>query len=1174
MSSQVRFFDRCGYIHIEIDCGDSLDQDYYVPKKCFVVTKQSDIDLMIPIDSHTTKYINYNDVSTSAPPGHENIDELIEILLEYVCEDDNREDPIKRQRVSIAKSVFDAKFRYNKQGTKFSKKIKNGGDVKHIKDHNAINIRSSNELNSMTVYQTRSYIPHQFPGPMTVFIAAKLRKTRVSPGNIVRIGYFDDANCKGNINDYGGGGIFIELDGSGTLWFVYRHFDGFVQTDVRIEQSNWNIDPLDGNGNSQIEIDPTQINIYIFEIMSDAGGWLRFGIVYKGCTLWVHEVLSSNKICIPSIFGLSLPIRFENNNVNTPDYLVRLATGDRLAGLDNDGYIFGHVSCADDINKIEVICGDKPHELGFELHPIGCPVIIPDALKNCVDLDLTTLLSETSLHIKIFDGSDVFFDSIAGVGVTAGPIAVMTNISVLSSTASESDFGSEIDIQIAAAAATDFTSPLQTFSFHTSCSKDIYLGEHYASLKLFKFVNDDNGTQEIVSMPPCEDSYGIMNQEGCLDFEQLTCTSVHYVVHCRLAGIHINDGYFATPGSPTRLTSKFNQQLLSKKFPLIYNGDVLLVLGETDERFTCGTADNRIYNGVWTVVDKGSSTTPWILERETGFDVDDSLLCGVCFCDLNPPGEAESSGSSKKSSSLKTPKSKSSHSKGNINCRTVSVASTSTKSTGHTSKDFSSHSSGSKASSHKTKSTGGSTKTKKSSKGSKHKKHNYSSQIVYWIVLNTGSFIIDQDVLQVVASPTLSGVKYATGKRLAGVGVNDGYTMTASVPMRLTSNVNVRLRVNGKDMDNGYRILVKNEEDERLTGGTINRKIYNGVYTVIERGSGSIPWVIERDNDFDTADDIQVGIQTQTIESGTDSAGEPDGGYSKLTTFALKRKKVSLNLDCRRARLNDKILVKDEVDETLTGGTEDKRKYNGVYQVVRSGYHLMPWTLSRCIDFNETSEVIQGAKIDVSGDGCNNDDTCWEIVTADPIIVDTTPIEFAECTREPIDTLIYNVAAHVENYCPLKRKSCCHTSNVMTMTSLNSPMTVLSIRLGFETPRSIAWPRRINITEQNGNIYKWSLIMNAKLDRNFPLTFNSNYNCDSTVECANHDEEQLCHVSKNCVVACGISCNGCVNYTFEHDYVVLGSSIDGCKQDVLTLVVERVFATCNIVASIEWEEYE
>jgi len=105
--------------------------------------------------------------------------------------------------------------------------------------------------------------------------------------------------------------------------------------------------------------------------------------------------------------------------------------------------------------------------------------------------------------VRIFkDSGNIFFDSINGIGTAAAtPIIVSNTLIALSSTNGDSTFPSSLRVEIAAFDATDFTSPLQEFKLHISCSRDLILGEIYGSLKLIKFVNDD-GIQEIIVGTP------------------------------------------------------------------------------------------------------------------------------------------------------------------------------------------------------------------------------------------------------------------------------------------------------------------------------------------------------------------------------------------------------------------------------------------------------------------------------------------------------------------------------------------------------------------------------------------------------------------------------------------------------------------------------------------------
>lgn len=102
-----------------------------------------------------------------------------------------------------------------------------------------------------------------------------------------------------------------------------------------------------------------------------------------------------------------------------------------------------------------------------------------------------------------------------------------------------------------------------------------------------------------------------------------------------------------------------------------------------------------------------------------------------------------------------------------------------------------------------------------------------------------------------------SGLDVKQSVRYATNDVLPAYTFLTNV---LTAAGNGTLTVDGQNPDVGERILVKNE-----AGG--NAK-YNGIYTVTDTGSGSVPFVLTRATDADDNFEVTPGLFV-FVESGS-----------------------------------------------------------------------------------------------------------------------------------------------------------------------------------------------------------------------------------------------------------------------------------------------------------------
>jgi len=117
-----------------------------------------------------------------------------------------------------------------------------------------------------------------------------------------RVGYFGADN-----------GIYLELDDS-TLYMVERSITSGSLSSRRIEQSQWNVDRLDGSGPSGLTLDITKAQILWADIEWLGLGTVRTGFVINGQFVPCHYFHHANLIDSTYITTGSLPLRYEIEN--------------------------------------------------------------------------------------------------------------------------------------------------------------------------------------------------------------------------------------------------------------------------------------------------------------------------------------------------------------------------------------------------------------------------------------------------------------------------------------------------------------------------------------------------------------------------------------------------------------------------------------------------------------------------------------------------------------------------------------------------------------------------------------------------------------------------------------------------------------------------------------------
>ena len=159
--------------------------------------------------------------------------------------------------------------------------------------------------------QSRKYCVYQ-PGKSLLFMATVI----LNAGNALnygsgntngmksRVGYYDDYN-----------GLFFEYDSlgdngnTGCSIVMRKKAEG---TDLLINQQEWNIDKMDGTGNSGLKLDWTKVQLFIIDMEWLGIGRVRFGFYAYGQIQYCHEITHINELDLgPYTYNINLPVRCE-----------------------------------------------------------------------------------------------------------------------------------------------------------------------------------------------------------------------------------------------------------------------------------------------------------------------------------------------------------------------------------------------------------------------------------------------------------------------------------------------------------------------------------------------------------------------------------------------------------------------------------------------------------------------------------------------------------------------------------------------------------------------------------------------------------------------------------------------------------------------------------------------
>jgi len=208
-------------------------------------------------------------------------------------------DSFSRLRVSSPLTLFDSSHRYKDNGL-WNTSTASGGTSVFSTNEGLVNLNVNTTNGSQVLRETTKVFSYQ-PGKsllvLTTFVMAP------SQNNFrQRVGYFSTDN-----------GYYLEQNNS-TVSFVERSFVSGVLVNTPIDQSDWNVDPMDGSGPSGITLDLTKAQILFMDFEWLGVGTVRIGFVIDGNFYICHKFHHANLITSTYITTASLPLRYEITN--------------------------------------------------------------------------------------------------------------------------------------------------------------------------------------------------------------------------------------------------------------------------------------------------------------------------------------------------------------------------------------------------------------------------------------------------------------------------------------------------------------------------------------------------------------------------------------------------------------------------------------------------------------------------------------------------------------------------------------------------------------------------------------------------------------------------------------------------------------------------------------------
>ena len=255
-------------------------------------------------------------------------------------QDSNALDAFGRFRVSQPFNTFDIQFTYDKMPLFFEEVLTGNGTVTHLPNISGVRLSTGNTVNNdQAMFHGHRYFRYQ-PGKSNLIVFTCILGAKKA--NVLkRIGLYDPDN-----------GLFFEQDGS-NLKVVRRTKTSGSVVDNAVNQSSWNLDVLDGTGQSGITLDETKDNIFVIDMAWLGAGRIRFGFDFGGQITYCHKIVFANSEAVPFMSTGDLP------------FMVSIKNTDTAASLTN----------------MDFTCMAIMSEGGF--NPLGVPVSVQSpALRN------------------------------------------------------------------------------------------------------------------------------------------------------------------------------------------------------------------------------------------------------------------------------------------------------------------------------------------------------------------------------------------------------------------------------------------------------------------------------------------------------------------------------------------------------------------------------------------------------------------------------------------------------------------------------------------------------------------------------------------------------------------------------------------------------------------------
>lgn len=208
-------------------------------------------------------------------------------------------DAFGRLRVSEPFTLFDSSHRYRDNNLWATSNTSNTTIV-FSQSEGLVNLNVDTTANSEIVRETTKVFSYQPGKSLLIFTTFVFAPAQTNLRQ--RIGYYGANN-----------GMYLEQTDT-TVNFVERSYVTGAMTEIRVPQSHWNVDTMDGTGPSGKVLNLAKAQILWTDIEWLGLGTVRMGFVIDGEFVLCHRFNHANIVTTTYITTASLPLRQEIKN--------------------------------------------------------------------------------------------------------------------------------------------------------------------------------------------------------------------------------------------------------------------------------------------------------------------------------------------------------------------------------------------------------------------------------------------------------------------------------------------------------------------------------------------------------------------------------------------------------------------------------------------------------------------------------------------------------------------------------------------------------------------------------------------------------------------------------------------------------------------------------------------